>query len=86
MARRLPLLLLLGTAFLPTIAHAATDAPKEPAVQIASPASVYCIKIGGKPEIRRGESGEIGYCHLPDGRIIEEWKLFHAENSPKPEK
>lgn len=50
---------------------------------MANPASVYCIKIGGKLEIRKEKDGEAGYCHLPDGRVVEEWKLFRADNAPK---
>ena len=43
----------------------------------ANPASKYCAQIGGRVEIRKETDGEVGYCHLPDGRVIEEWTLFH---------
>lgn len=56
-------------------------APKpanEPAVGMANPASVHCVKAGGRVEIRKEAAGEVGYCHLPDGRVIEEWKFFRS--------
>ncbi|MDO5643363.1 MAG: DUF333 domain-containing protein [Paracoccus sp. (in: a-proteobacteria)] len=52
--------------------------PEEPAVGMANPASVHCVQQGGKLEIRRESGGEVGYCHLPDGRVIEEWALYRA--------
>ena len=59
---------------------------KEKAAGIANPASEHCVKLGGKIEIRKGAGGEIGYCHLPDGRVIEEWQLFRssADEHAKP--
>lgn len=56
-------------------------APKpanQPAIGMANPASVHCVKAGGRVEIRKETAGEVGYCHLPDGRVIEEWKFFRA--------
>ena len=50
---------------------------------IANPASVYCIEQGGKLEIRKTANGEVGYCHLPDGRIIEEWAFFRSGTTDK---
>lgn len=54
--------------------------PKPPAIGIANPASTYCVGKGGKLEIRNEKTGAVGYCHLPDGRVIEEWKFFRSEN------
>jgi uncharacterized protein len=45
---------------------------------MANPASVHCVNLGGKLEIRQEAQGQVGYCHLPDGRVVEEWKLFSA--------
>lgn len=59
-------------------------APKpadEKMVGMANPASVHCVKLGGRVEIRKEAGGEVGYCHLPDGRVIEEWKLFRSAQS-----
>lgn len=49
-------------------------------IGMANPASVYCTEQGGKLEIRDGKDGQSGYCHLPDGRVIEEWELFRSQN------
>lgn len=43
---------------------------------MANPASVYCARLGGALEVRQVEGGEAGYCHLKDGSVIEEWKLY----------
>ncbi len=49
---------------------------------IANPASVYCVQQGGRIEIVDTKKGQIGICILPDGRRIEEWKLFRSKNQP----
>jgi putative hemolysin len=60
-------------------ALAGCAAPAEKAVGMPNPASVHCTELGGKVEIRRDAKGETGYCHLPDGRVIEEWELFRSK-------
>lgn len=52
-------------------------------VQIANPASVYCVEdMGGELEIVTDENGgQFGLCHLPDGTSIEEWELFRSNNN-----
>lgn len=50
---------------------------------MGNPASAYCTSVGGRLEIRKDPKGEVGYCHLPDGRVVEEWQLFRAENKAK---
>jgi putative hemolysin len=50
---------------------------------MANPASEFCVKSGGKLEIRRGPAGEYGVCRLPDGREIEEW-TYYRQNAGKP--
>lgn len=49
---------------------------------MADPASEFCVKRGGKLEIRKGPLGDYGVCRLPDGREIEEW-TFYRENAGK---
>ncbi|MGB8815108.1 MAG: DUF333 domain-containing protein [Paracoccaceae bacterium] len=49
-------------------------------VSMANPASVYCNDLGGQLEIRAEQGGEAGYCHLPDGTTVEEWKLYRDNN------
>lgn len=54
--------------------------------QIANPASVNCVEVlGGQLDIVDEEGGQVGYCHLPDGRVCEEWALMRdgACNAPK---
>ncbi|GJD64125.1 putative hemolysin [Methylobacterium frigidaeris] len=48
---------------------------------LGNPASAYCTSVGGRLEIRNGSQGETGYCHLPDGRVVEEWQLFREANN-----
>jgi putative hemolysin len=50
----------------------------EQAWALANPASVFCVKSGGKSEIRTGARGQYGVCRLPDGRVVEEWAYFRA--------
>ena len=53
----------------------------QPAHALPNPASAYCVSLGGRVEIRSGPAGEVGFCHLPDGRVVEEWALFRASRS-----
>jgi putative hemolysin len=66
----------------PIAATAAANGDVRPA--IANPASVACGARGGRLEIRSGEGGETGWCHLPDGRICEEWALFRDDRCVPP--
>lgn len=59
---------------------AGCTATEETSAGIANPASVYCVSIGGRLEIRNEAQGQSGYCHLPDGRVVEEWELFRSQN------
>lgn len=54
-----------------------------PTTAIANPASVHCVKKGGKLEIVKEALGEKGMCHLPDGTVVEEWELFRRDNPQK---
>ncbi len=48
-------------------------------MQIANPASVYCVQQGGTLEIVKDKDGnEIGMCRLPDGTVREEWDFFRS--------
>lgn len=75
-SRLLPLI-----ALLPLAACGGGGAPTTPRAGLANPASVYCADLGGRLEIRREQAGEAGYCHMPDGSVIEEWQLFRGKNS-----
>ncbi|AWN45804.1 DUF333 domain-containing protein [Methylobacterium terrae] len=50
---------------------------------LGNPASAYCTSVGGRLEIRKETKGEVGYCHLPDGRVVEEWQLFREANKAR---
>ena len=52
-------------------------------LRIPNPASLYCVKKGGTLSMDHTEKGQVGYCHLPDGSVSEEWALFRKDN-PKP--
>jgi putative hemolysin len=47
-----------------------------PAWGLANPAAVFCVKNGGKSEIRNGPRGQYGVCRLPNGRVVEEWSYY----------
>lgn len=59
-------------------AHHQTKSMK---IGMANPASVYCEKLGGKSTIKKEQDGDVGYCQLPDGQVIEEWKLYHQHHT-----
>ncbi|MEG0974540.1 MAG: DUF333 domain-containing protein [Comamonas sp.] len=54
-----------------------------PSLGMANPASVYCMKLGGKLTIENTANGQVGICRLPDGTQIEEWELFRRDHSQK---
>ncbi|WP_299489740.1 DUF333 domain-containing protein [uncultured Shewanella sp.] len=45
-----------------------------------NPASQYCVSLGGTLEIKTEEAGQVGYCTLPSGEVIEEWALFKRDH------
>ena len=83
MKRFFPLMAALGLA-----ACAGNQTPAASAEQhdtapvgMANPASVYCVQQGGKSEIRKNQDGsEYGMCILPDGKEVEEWAYYRANN------
>lgn len=54
-----------------------TPAKQQP-TGIANPASVNCVNLGGTLEIVDENNGAVGYCHLKDGRVCEEWSLMRG--------
>lgn len=70
---------IIAIAALASLAACAPEEGNGPgAVARANPAAEYCAETGGRSEIRKGPKGETGYCHLPDGRVVDEWDLFRA--------
>jgi putative hemolysin len=43
---------------------------------LANPAAVFCVKNGGKSEVRNGPRGQYGVCRLSNGRVVEEWSYY----------
>ncbi|MGE4322864.1 MAG: DUF333 domain-containing protein [Sphingobium sp.] len=74
----------LATVTLLLATGCASTAAPPPPVGMPNPASVHCQDQGGKLEIRTGPDGQTGYCHLPDGRVIEEWELYRSQGSVRP--
>ncbi|MBX9774710.1 MAG: DUF333 domain-containing protein [Xanthobacteraceae bacterium] len=57
-----------------------------PAFALANPASVFCVKSGGKSEIRNGPRGQYGVCRLPNGRVVDEWSYYRKmKGKPRPQ-
>ncbi|WP_152968327.1 putative hemolysin [Gemmobacter lutimaris] len=48
---------------------------------MSNPASQYCAELGGRLEMRQEQAGEAGYCHMPDGTVVEEWQLYRGKNA-----
>ncbi len=52
----------------------------EESAALPNPASVYCLKQGGKLEIRKDEQeNEYGVCIFSNGEECEEWAFFRGE-------
>lgn len=58
---------------------AAKGSGEPAAVGMVNPASAYCVKQGGRLELRKDAAGnEFALCHLPDGRVVDEWAFFRS--------
>lgn len=56
-----------------------------PAFAMVNPASAFCEEMKGRHETLKDAGGaEMSVCHLPDGRIIEEWTLFRMYHGKVP--
>ncbi len=65
-----------------TASPSATTGAGVSAVGMANPASVNCVKLGGKLRIVSTPAGQTGICKLPSGKECEEWALMRGECSP----
>ena len=66
--------------------RATTTAQAPQAAGIANPASTNCVvTLGGTLEIVDEMNGAVGYCHLKDGRVCEEWALFRDNSCVSPQ-
>lgn len=53
-------------------------------LRVPNPAAVYCIKKGGTLSMQQeAGKGQVAYCRLPDGTVMEQWALFRRDN-PRP--
>ena len=50
-------------------------------VEMANPAAVNCLNLGGQLQTKQTKLGEFGMCQLPSGKLCEEWALFRGECS-----
>lgn len=67
-----------------TLALAACAQPPSSSrpIGMANPASVYCVRQGGKLLPQKDAAGNAyALCQLPDGREVEEWALFRSRPS-----
>lgn len=52
-------------------------APAPAPIGMSNPASDNCAELGGKTVIETIDGGDqVGMCHLPDGRVCNEWALY----------
>ncbi len=50
------------------------------AIGMPNPAAEYCVKIGGEHKVVQEDAGEVGYCHLKDGQVVNAWDYFRAHH------
>lgn len=75
--RRVVRTFLSAVLFVAIQGHHAVVASERTPLGLANPASVHCVTLGGRLQIvSEGKRGQVGFCHLPDGRVCEEWALF----------
>lgn len=73
------LMILAATATL-AACHTPTE-PTTPKIGMANPASTFCVEQGGRLElVKDANGGAVGMCHLPDGRVVEEWAWFRSQH------
>lgn len=56
----------------------------ETSATLANPASTYCVNLGGQVSLAEEGGTQVGYCHLSDGRVCEEWALFNNKTCSPP--
>lgn len=59
-----------------------TDATFDSPLNMANPASKFCVEQGYQLEIRDEAGGQVGYCLFPDGSECEEWAFYRGECEP----
>ena len=62
-------------------ACSASEKQESPKIGMSNLASEFCVKQGGKSEIKKDkDGGEYGVCHLPNDTVVEEWEYFRQHN------
>ena len=73
------ILVAMLASFMSGCASTPDNAHPQPNLGMANPASAFCIEQRGTLEIRREAHGEVGYCHLASGEVVEEWAYFRSQ-------
>jgi len=63
------------------VAPSASTVPANGKVGMPNPASVYCLKLGGKEINTSTKLGVSTDCLLPSGERIDEWALYRRDHS-----
>ena len=73
--------IILSLAAATVLSACSASETQESPIGMANPASEFCLKQGGKSEIKKDkDGGEYGVCHLSDGTVVEEWEYFRQHN------
>lgn len=73
------MILLFTTGLVLSACSSHTPSTSHQVVGMANPASVYCQQQGGQSVTRNTAQGQVSDCHLPDGRVVEEWSLLRSQ-------
>ena len=77
MMKKLVFIVIIGVSLFRPFTHCVVSSEQ---IQIANPASVYCVQSGYTLEIRTNANGsQYGVCIFPDGNECEEWAFFRKE-------
>ena len=72
----LPVLAIAGCGTVQSVKSTIMPTNEQRAASMPNPASANCVRQGGRLSMQNESGGQVGYCHLPDGRVIEEWLLL----------
>ncbi len=68
-----------------TLAACTMPQPVAPTISLPNPASAYCVKQGGRLDLRRDPQGNVsGVCVFPNGNECDEWALFRDHQCVAP--
>lgn len=73
---------MLATLLLAGCTSVTQNHDHKPVLGMVNPASQYCVSQGGKLELRTEAQGQVGYCHLKNQQVIEEWEYYNM-SQPK---